>query len=102
MQDWLWPLIIGGVAIIIVLFAIITYNGLVSRRVETGNAWSQINVQPQRRHDLIPNLVETVKGYAKHEQETLEKVIQARNQAVNATSVPDKIQAEGQLTSALR
>ena len=92
----------GGVLLVLGLFVVLTYNGLVSRRVETGNAWSQINVQLQRRHDLIPNLVETVKGYAKHEQSTLEKVIQARNQAVNATSVPDKIQAEGQLTSALR
>jgi LemA protein len=93
---------IGGVLLVLGLFVILTYNGLVSRRVETGNAWSQINVQLQRRHDLIPNLVETVKGYAKHEQSTLEKVIQARNQAVNATSVADKAQAEGQLTSALR
>ncbi len=92
----------GGVLLVLALFVVLTYNGLVSRRVETGNAWSQINVQLQRRHDLIPNLVETVKGYAKHEQSTLEKVIQARNQAVNATSVPDKVQAEGQLTSALR
>ena len=59
------------------------YNGLVSRRNEAKNAWSQIDVQLKRRHDLIPNLVETVKGYMKHEQETLEKVIKARQQAVD-------------------
>ncbi len=94
--------IVLAVLVVLGLFMVITYNRLVARKVETGNAWSHINVQLQRRHDLIPSLVETVKGYAKHEQGTLEKVIQARSQAVNATSVPDKIQAENQLTSAMR
>jgi LemA protein len=94
--------VVLGVLLLVGLFVMLTYNGLISRKVEVGNAWSQIDVQLQRRHDLIPNLVETVKGYAKHEQGTLEKVIQARAQAVNATTVPEKAQAEGQLTAAMR
>jgi LemA protein len=102
MEVLIFAAIGGGVLLVLGLFVMLTYNGLVTRRVETGNAWSQINVQLQRRHDLIPNLVETVKGYAKHEQSTLEKVIQARNQAINATTVPEKAQAEGQLTAAMR
>jgi LemA protein len=102
MDPWMWWLIGGGIVVLLVLFVVFTYNGLVSRKVETDNAWSQINVQLQRRHDLIPNLVETVKGYAHHEQDTLQKVIQARNQAISATNVPDKIQAENQLTTAMR
>jgi len=98
---WGWFAIGGG---IIVLYAIIAYNGLVSRRVETQNAFSQIDVQLKRRYDLIPNLVETVKGYAKHEQETLEKVIQARNAAMGAQggSVGDRAAAENQLTGTLK
>jgi len=101
-EPWVWAAIGGGVLLVLGLFVVLTYNGLVARKVETGNAWSQIDVQLQRRHDLIPNLVETVKGYAKHEQTTLEKVIQARNQAISATSVSEKAQAEGQLTTAMR
>jgi LemA protein len=97
---WLWILI--GFAVLVVIFCIVTYNALVNRRVETQNAWSQIDVQLKRRHDLIPNLVETVKGYAKHEQGTLEKVIQARNAAVGAQGIDNKIAAENQLTGALR
>jgi|ERR1043166_1444214 LemA protein len=102
MELWIGLAIGGAIIVVVAVFVIITYNGLVTKRVENGNAWSQINVQLQRRHDLIPNLVETVKGYAKHEQGTLEKVIQARNQAVGATSISDKIQAENQLTAAVR
>ena len=100
-QPWVWFAVGGGV---IVLFVIIVYNGLVSRRVETQNAFSQIDVQLKRRYDLIPNLVETVKGYAKHEQETLEKVIQARNAAMNAQggSVADRAAAENQLSGTLK
>jgi LemA protein len=97
---WLWILI--GVAVLVAIFGIVTYNALVNRRVETQNAWSQIDVQLKRRHDLIPNLVETVKGYAKHEQGTLEKVIQARNAAVSAQGINNQIAAENQLTGALR
>jgi LemA protein len=103
MEPWMWGAIIGGgILVLIIGFVIVVYNGLVGRRLEKDNAWSQIDVQLQRRHDLIPNLVETVKGYAKHEQQTLEKVIQARNQAIGAGSVADKSAAEMQLTSAVR
>ena len=78
------------------------YNGLVRLRNQLENAWAQIDVQLKRRHDLIPNLVETVKGYAKHEAGTLEKVIQARNIAVSAKSVGDRAEAENILTGALK
>ncbi len=94
--------IIIGVVVFVLLVVIWIYNGLVSKRVQTQNAWSQIDVQLQRRHDLIPNLVEVVKGYAKHESETLEKVVQARSAALGAKGVGDKIAAENQLTGALR
>src|SRR5947207_1350926 len=97
-------LIIGlvGVGIILILIGIGIYNGLVNRRVEPENAWSQIDVQLKRRHDLIPNLVETVKGYAAHEKDTLERVVQARNAAVNARGVAEQAAAENQLTGALK
>src|SRR5438270_3615035 len=85
-----------------VLAAIAVYNGLVSRRVETQNAYSQIDVQLRRRYDLIPNLVETVKGYATHEKETFENVVKARSAAMNATGVADKAAAENQLTGTLK
>ena len=78
------------------------YNGLVRLRQEVKNTWSQIDVQLKRRHDLIPNLVEAVKGYMTHERETLERVIQARNQAVGASGVQEKAQAENMLTQTLR
>lgn len=77
------------------------YNGLVKSRQLCMNAWSQIDVQLKRRYDLIPNLVETAKGFMAHEKDTLERVIQARNQAVSAHSVGEKSQAESQLTSVL-
>ena len=89
---------------VLALYAIGIYNGLVSKRIAAESAWSQIDVQLKRRHDLIPNLVETVKGYAKHESGTLEAVIKARNSAVTTTATPDiaaKAQAEGALTGAL-
>lgn len=97
---WMWISIIAGVVILLIGIAI--YNGLVNGRVETQNAWAQIDVQLKRRHDLIPNLVETVKGYAKHEAGTLEKVIQARNAAVGAQGINNQIAAENQLSGALR
>ncbi len=80
-----------------------TYNGLVRLRNQTKNAWAQIDVQLKRRHDLIPNLVETVKGYAAHERETLEAVTQARNIAVGAVGkgVGEQAKAEGELRGAL-
>ncbi len=100
MEPWLIiTLIVLGV---IVLAGIAVYNGLVNKKVETENAWSQIDVQLKRRHDLIPNLVETVKGYATHERETLEKVIAARNAAVNARGVAEQAQAENALTGTLK
>src|SRR5262249_35677011 len=84
---------IGG-AVLLLLAAVGIYTGLVGKPVETENAWSQIDVQLKRRYDLIPNLVETVKGYASHEKETLERVIAARNAAMNARGVDEKAQAE--------
>ena len=78
------------------------YNRLVRLRNQLDNAWAQIDVQLKRRHDLIPNLVETVKGYAKHERGTLEAVIQARNMAVNAKTIAERAQAENVLTGALK
>ena len=92
---------IGLFIVIIVLAVAGMYNGLVRSRNETKNAWAQIDVQLKRRHDLIPNLVETVKGYAKHEQATLENVIAARSAAVGAGTVDARIAAEGQLGQAL-
>ncbi len=95
-------LIIVGVIVIVVIVFVVMYNGLVRLRNRVDNAWSQIDVQLKRRHDLIPNLVETVKGYAKHEAETLEKVVQARNMAMNAQGVAETAQAENILTGALK
>jgi LemA protein len=97
-----WLIIVLVVVVILVLAAIAIYNGLVSKKVETENAWSQIDVQLKRRHDLIPNLVETVKGYAGHEKDTLEKVIQARNMAVNAKGVGEQAAAENALSGTLK
>jgi LemA protein len=93
--------ILALVALLVVLFIAI-YNGLVGKRIRCQEAWSQIDVQLKRRYDLIPNLVETVKGYAAHEQETLERVIQARNAAVSAGGVKEQAEAENMLTGALR
>src|SRR5438046_2732769 len=95
-----WILI--GVGAVLLLSFIVIYNGLVGKKVETENAWSQIDVQLKRRYDLIPNLVETVKGYASHEKDTLERVIQARNMAMGAKSVSEQAQAENFLTGALK
>lgn len=87
---------------VLVLWAVGAYNGLVRMRQEVKSAWSQIDVQLKRRHDLIPNLVEAVKGYLAHERQTLESVIEARTQAVAATGLQDKAQAENMLTQTLR
>ncbi|MBX7245413.1 MAG: LemA family protein [Candidatus Sumerlaeaceae bacterium] len=91
-----------GVIVVIVFYVIAVYNGLVAGRVEIDNAWAQIDVQLKRRHDLIPNLVETVKGYAGHEKETLEKVIAARNMAMNAQGPAAQAQAENMLSGTLK
>src|SRR6204780_3246376 len=89
----IWILL--AVVVLAVIFVISMYNGLVSLKVQCDNAWSDIDVQLKRRYDLIPNLVETVKGYAAHEQEVFENVTQARAQAMSATTPEDKAQAEG-------
>ena len=95
-------LIVLGIIALLVVFVIAIYNGLVRLRVQCDNAWSDIDVQLKRRYDLIPNLVETVKGYAAHEKGTLEGVVSARNQAMAAQGPAEKAQAEGVLTAALR
>ena len=96
---WLVPLIIIGV---LVLALIGGYNALVVLRNRVRNAWARIDVALKRRYDLIPNLVETVKGYASHEKETLERVIAARNQAINAKGPKEQGAAENMLTGALK
>ncbi len=93
--------ILVAIVVLIVLWMVAIYNGLVRLRNEVGNGWSQIDVQLKRRHDLIPNLLETVKGYAAHEKTTLENVVKARNQAVSANSVSEKSQAESELSGAI-
>lgn len=101
-------LLIVGLIVLVLVGAVVVviamYNGLVQGRNVTKNAWSQIDVQLKRRHDLVPNLVETVKGYAAHERETLEKVIEARQQAVNLSgdNMEALAQAENMLSQALR
>ena len=94
--------IVLGIIVLIVLFVIATYNRLVRLRQVVGQAWSDISVQLKQRHDLVPNLVETVKGYAGHERGTLEAVVQARNAAVSAAGPAAQAHAENMLTVALR
>jgi LemA protein len=94
--------IVLGVLVLIAFLLIGMYNGLVQLRVRCDNAWSDIDVQLKRRHDLIPNLVETVKGYATHEKSTFEDIAKARSQAMQATTPADKAAAENQLTGALK
>jgi LemA protein len=94
--------IVLGVVVLILFFLIGMYNSLVRLKVQCDNAWADIDVQLKRRYDLIPNLVETVKGYAAHEKGTLEAVINARNRAMSATSPGDKAQAENMLSGALK
>jgi len=95
-------IIIGVVVVLLIIFLTI-YNGLVRRRNQVKNSWAQIDVQLKRRHDLIPNLMETVKGYMKHERETMESVTKARNLAQQLTSAGagERAKAEGELSSAL-
>ncbi len=94
--------IVLGIIILFILWLIGVYNGLVKLNNRTKEAWSDIDVQLKRRHNLIPNLVETVKGYAKHERELFEKVTQARTQALNANSPGEKAQAENVLSGTLK
>jgi LemA protein len=94
-------LVLGLVGLLL-LYGILTYNRLVRLRVRTENAWSQIDVQLRRRYDLIPNLVEAVKGYAAHEREVFEDVTKARAQAQAASGVKEQADAENQLTAGIR
>ena len=96
-------IVIGVIVVLLIIGIVVTYNGLVRLRNQMQNAWSQIDVQLKRRHDLIPNLVETVKGYASHERETLEAVTNARNMAQGAIGkgVGAQSKAEGALSGAL-
>jgi LemA protein len=95
----LW--IVLGIVVVVVLWLIAVYNGLILGRNRVKNAWSQIDVQLKRRHDLIPNLVETAKGYVKHERGTLEAITQARSAAMQATGAAAAAKAEGALSDAL-
>lgn len=90
-----------GIVVLLALFVVGVYNGLVRLRNQVDNAWSQIDVQLKRRHDLIPNLIETAKGYMKHERGTFEVITQARSQAMGAKTVAEAAKAEGQLADAL-
>src|SRR5947207_11691326 len=96
----LW--IVLGVVVLVVLWAVIAFNRLVTYRNRAEEGWSEIDVQLRRRYDLIPNLVETVKGYAAHERELFEEVTQARVQGEQAATVQDQATAENQLTAGLR
>ncbi|MGH2829627.1 MAG: LemA family protein [Actinomycetota bacterium] len=96
----LW--IVLGAAGLVLLWAIVTFNRLVALRNRIEGAWSQIDVQLRRRHDLIPNLIETVKGYASHERSLFEEIARARSAGIEASSVADQAQAENTLTAGLR
>jgi len=97
-----------GLLILLIVFAVIVvfvvgiYNGLVNLRNRSENAWAQVDVQLRRRYDLIPNLVETVKGYAKHEKDTFQNVTEARSKAINAGTVKEQGDAENMLSGALK
>src|SRR3954454_24381969 len=95
-------IIILVIVVILVLLLVGAFNGLVRLRNRVDNAWAQIDVQLKRRYDLIPNLVETVKGYAAHERQTLEAVIQARNMAMSAQGPAQQAQAENMISGALK
>lgn len=94
-------IVVLGIIAAVVFFVISMYNSLIQLRNQVKNAWAQIDVQLKRRHDLIPNLLETVKGYMNHERETLQNITNARANAMSAVSVTDKAKAEGQLTDAM-
>ena len=94
--------IILAIIVILVVAVIVMYNGLVQAKIKVDNAWSQIDVQLQRRFDLIPNFVETVKGYMTHEKETFEKIAALRTSWANANSVSEKAELDGQLSNTLK
>jgi len=97
----IWLIIVLVVVLFIILFVIASYNSLVKLRNKVKDQFSQIDVQLKKRSDLIPNLVETVKGYAKHESETLENVMKARNTYLSSSSASDKVNASNELSGAL-
>lgn len=94
-------IVVVALIVLLILFVIGNYNGLVKLKNRVKDQWAQIDVLLKRRADLIPNIVETVKGYAGHEKDTLEAVISARNKAVSATTATDEMKANGELTQAL-
>jgi LemA protein len=98
----LGPWILIGVLVVVLGWGIWTFNRLVALRTRVDNGWSQIDVQLRRRYDLIPNLIETVKGYATHEREVFERVTTARARAIGATGVPDQAAAENAISGGLR
>ena len=96
----MWVLL--GIIVVLVIWAVAVYNGLIRRKNRVDEAWADIDVQLKRRYDLIPNLVNTVKGYASHEKEVFEKVTEARTRAMGAQSAADKAQAENALSQTLK
>jgi LemA protein len=100
MSTTVW--VVLGVIVVAVIWLVTIYNGLVAMRQRVNQSFADIDVQLKQRHDLVPNLVETVKGYAAHERGTLDAVVQARNAAVAAPGLDQKVQAENMLTGALR
>src|SRR3989338_5770489 len=87
-----------GVVAVVLIYAVASYNKLVGYRVEVENSWSQIDVQLKRRHDLIPNVVETVKGVMQFEKETLTQIMNARSKAIGSPDMPSRIKAEGEIS----
>ncbi|NWF72824.1 MAG: LemA family protein [Nitrospirae bacterium] len=96
------PVVVLAALVLLVIVVIVIYNTLIRLKVQSENAWADIDVQLKRRHDLVPNLIETVKGYAGHEKQTFEAVITARNRAMTATTLPAKAEAEGLLAQSLK
>lgn len=95
-------IIIAGLLLFLVLYIVVVYNSLIKKRNSVEEGFSTMDVYMKKRYDLVPNLVETVKGYAKHEKSTLEKVVELRNIALTAKSIDEKVHAENQLTTALK
>jgi LemA protein len=96
-----WVLVVAAILVVLGLVAVVLYNRLVRLRNRAENSWAQVDVQLRKRYDLIPNLVETVKGYASHERETFEEVTRARTAAQQASSVEQQAEAENMLTAAI-
>ena len=98
----MWGFIIWGIIIVVAFWLVTSYNGLVKLRMRAKEAWSDIDIQLKRRYDLIPNLIETVKGYAAHESSVFQKVTEARVKAIASQGMAQKAQAENQLSEALK